>query len=57
MHVVISSQDRLGKRAGFNARDDLLSREVEDCVEDLRPLPLVRLSDDKEHPGAVLDVA
>src|SRR5712692_5729831 len=55
--IVVGSQGDLVQRACLNALDDFVAGEVEDRLQNLRALLLVRLPHDEEHAGAVLDVA
>src|SRR5258705_4390360 len=55
--VVVRVERGANRAAGPDARGDLLPRQVEDRVQDLRACTGLRLSDDEEDAGAVLDVA
>src|SRR5713226_7317987 len=55
--IVVGGQGDLVQGACLNALDDFLAGEVEDRLQNLRALLLVRLPHDEEHARAVLDVA
>ena len=55
--VVVRGERAPAHRARLDALHDLLAREIEDRVQDLRALRRARLPHDEQHAGAVLDVA
>src|SRR6266568_1183317 len=55
--IFVGGQSDLVQGACLNALDDFLMGEVENRVQNLRALLLVRLAHGEEHAGAVLNVA
>src|SRR5208283_1398737 len=55
--IIVRGERNLVQSARRNALDDFIAGEIEDRLQNLLPLLQVRLSHQKQHASAVLDIA